>query len=283
MPNQNPRQPFPAWRLPKGMIKASDEELDKSIESCEGWEWFGGALVIFGVIATVTIAAVHPQYDSFLEQWGSAIADGLVAVGVAIEIKFGQMAGLRQDELRRRSDEKVAEANARAAEANERSARAELETARQGRLNAISVNAGLVTSELLAFAGKFTNREDLSDSARVFLLVSKFEPFAGTQFDAFTTSDGIKVETFLNSLRNALIKAGWIEVIAHKQAGGDHASIHGVRIDVDGSKDSTLLDAANALASALNAEGVATVVNQRPEIETANANVIHILIGPTAE
>jgi hypothetical protein len=99
------------------MIKASDEELEKSIESCERWEWFGGGLVFFGVAAAVAIAAIHPKYDSFLEQWGSAIADGLVAVGVAIEIKFGQMAGLRQSELRRRSDDKVAEANERATKA----------------------------------------------------------------------------------------------------------------------------------------------------------------------
>jgi hypothetical protein len=109
---------FPAWRLPKGMIKASDEEIGKSIESCERWEWSGGGLVLFGVIATVVIAAVHPRYDSFLEQWGSALADGLVAAGVAIEIKFGQMAGLRQNELRRRSDEKAAAANERAENAS---------------------------------------------------------------------------------------------------------------------------------------------------------------------
>jgi hypothetical protein len=117
MPNQNPRNPFPAWRLPKGMIKASQEELEKSIESCERWEWFGGVLVFIGVAAAVAIAGIHPKYDSFLEQWGSAIADGLVAAGVAIEIKFGQMAGLRQHELKRRSDIIVGNANIRAAEA----------------------------------------------------------------------------------------------------------------------------------------------------------------------
>ena len=74
-------------------------------------------MVVGGVIATVIIAAAHPLYDSFWEQWGSAIADSFVAIGVVTEIKFGQMAGLRQNELRRRSDERVAEANARAAQA----------------------------------------------------------------------------------------------------------------------------------------------------------------------
>jgi hypothetical protein len=116
-PAQKPSKPFPAWRLPKGIIKASDSELEKSIESCERWEWFGGGLVVVGVIAEVVIAVMHPPYDSFWEQWGSSVANSLVAIGVALEIKLGQMAGLRQNELKRRSDAKVAEANIRAAEA----------------------------------------------------------------------------------------------------------------------------------------------------------------------
>jgi hypothetical protein len=136
MPNQNPRNPFPAWRLPKGMINASDDELEKSIGSCERWEWFGGGLVFAGVAATVAIAIVHPEYDSFLEQWGSAIADSLVAAGVAIEIKFGQMAGLRQNELKRRSDEKVAEANNIAAQATKDAADARERTALLEKLTA---------------------------------------------------------------------------------------------------------------------------------------------------
>ena len=57
------------------------------------------------------------------ERWGSVIADSLVAIGVALEIKFGQMAGLRQRKLRRRSDEIAAKANARAAEAQAELAR----------------------------------------------------------------------------------------------------------------------------------------------------------------
>jgi hypothetical protein len=118
MPNEKPRKPFPAWRLPKGMIKASNEELEQSVESCERWEWFGGGLVFVGVAAAVAIAAIHPPYDSFLEQWGSAIADGLVAIGVATEIKFGQMAGLRQNELKQRSEILAVEANERATKAD---------------------------------------------------------------------------------------------------------------------------------------------------------------------
>jgi hypothetical protein len=130
MPIQKPRKPFPAWRLPKGMIKAADAELGNSIESCERWEWFGGGLVVVGVVAAVVIAAIHPKYDSFMEQWGSAIADGLVAIGVAVEIKFGQMAGLRQSELKRRSDIEIARAKVRAHKAEQRAMEAELEAAK---------------------------------------------------------------------------------------------------------------------------------------------------------
>jgi hypothetical protein len=75
-------------------------------------------LVVVGVIAEVAIAALHPPYDSFWEQWGSSLANSVVAIGVALEIKFGQMAGLRQNELKRRSDENVAAAEIRASEAN---------------------------------------------------------------------------------------------------------------------------------------------------------------------
>jgi hypothetical protein len=116
IPIQKPTNPFPAWRLPNGIINAGKEELERSIGSCERWGWFGGGLVVMGVAGEVAIAAYHPSYDSFLEQWGSAIANGFVAIGVAAEILFGRMAGLRQSELIRRSDEKAAEANARTAE-----------------------------------------------------------------------------------------------------------------------------------------------------------------------
>lgn len=118
------------------MIKASDGDLEKSIESCEHWEWYGGGLVFAGVAAAVAIATIHPLYDSFLEQWGSAIADSLVAVGVASEIRFGQMAGLRHGELKRRSDEKIAEANKVAAKAIKDAAEARERTAEVEKLTA---------------------------------------------------------------------------------------------------------------------------------------------------
>lgn len=85
--------------------------------------------------------------------------------------------------------------------------------------------------------------------------------------------------------RRALISAGWIEV-DRSDIGAtprEQSSVGGpglVEIHVDASKDPELLNAAEALASALNAEGIAATVNPKTETDTANTNVIDILIGP---
>jgi hypothetical protein len=53
-----------------------------------------------------------------------------------------------------------------------------------------------------------------------------------------------------------------------------------VTIWVDASKISELGEAAEALAAALNGEGIAAIVNPKMEIDATKTDVIHILIGP---
>jgi hypothetical protein len=96
----------------------------------------GGVLVFVGVALEITIAALHPLYDSWLEQWGSAFCNGLVAAGVAIEIQFNGMGHRRDKELDRRTKKQLADAiaetgraNKLAGEANERAAEIERFTA----------------------------------------------------------------------------------------------------------------------------------------------------------
>jgi hypothetical protein len=125
MPDQNPRQPFPAWRLINGIKNASDDALDRSSDACEYWSWYSGGLVVVGLIAEVIISLSHPSYDSVLERWGSTLSNALVFIGVAGEIQFSRMGFRRDHEIKRRSDGKVAAANDRAAKAD--LARAELE------------------------------------------------------------------------------------------------------------------------------------------------------------
>jgi len=142
MPNQKPRSnAFPAWRLVNGVMNATEKELEESGESCERWGGYGAGIVVLGVIAEVAIAAFHPPYDSFLEQWGSTVANSLVAFGIAVEVQFGRMGHRRQSELQRRSNDKVSAATKNAGEANERAAKADLARAKlESRLQPRSLN-----------------------------------------------------------------------------------------------------------------------------------------------
>jgi hypothetical protein len=128
MPSQNPRKPFPAWRLINGVKNASDGELEVSGDSCEFWSWRCGGVVVGGLIAEIALAWCHPPYDSFWERWGSVLANALVTIGVAGEVLFSRMAFRRDKELKLRSDKKFAEANARADEARRAARKAQQET-----------------------------------------------------------------------------------------------------------------------------------------------------------
>jgi hypothetical protein len=250
--------PFPAWRLPNGLTKASDREIEKSIESCERWEWFGGGLVVVGVVAELAIAAWHPPYDSFLEQWGSSLANGLVALGVAFEIKLGQMAGLRQSELRRRSDEKVAVATDRAATAQ---------------------------AELIQFR---TPRRELMNPEALASITAKLAAFPGTPFTVGHLRVDREQWDFLWVLEPAIVAANWQHIdwvggsVFRKNAWpGNHTygemGVINVAIELfpDGER---LRPAAEALSEALNAVGVKASV-EPPNNSSINIGVVHLLVG----
>jgi hypothetical protein len=261
MPNQNPLKPFPAWRLPNGTINASDIELEKSIESCERWAWFGGGLVIVGVAAEVAIAAIHPPYDSFLEQWGSSLANSLVAIGVAFEIIFSRMAGLRQNELKRRSDERVAAANARAEEANQKAQEAALELAKLTTPRAISAeHASAITDAISPFAGT------------PFILLIQPEP---------------EPLSLMNQICDALVAAGWNwlgsgHLIAFNRPGKPSVGMmtgSGILLQLASSKKDAWEAPILALANALVATGLEGV--QATEVDDGSVpdTAIHIRIG----
>jgi multidrug efflux pump subunit AcrA (membrane-fusion protein) len=264
-------------------------------------------LVVAAVIAEVFIAIAHPPYDAFLQRWGSALADALIAIGIVGEVLFSMIEARCQTELRIRSNAKLedaiaqaGEANERAAEANQKAQEAILETARlrakeqlvddallanaqAARAIALVAQQNGATAERLALAQGLITPGQMSEAARSLSIVSKINPFAGKQFDAVTTSNHIELGVFLRSLRAALTTAGWIEVdlgeIDERQR--EQSNVGGpvlVTIHADSTRDPQLLDAATTLASALNSEGIAAIVN--PKTETDATNVIHILVGP---
>lgn len=107
--------PFPEWYLRRGTIKvATDDILETASSSCERWGIGCAGLVVAGVIAEFVIAGIHPLYDSFLEQWGTATAGALVALGIVGEVIFGRVDARYQTELRKRSNDKLSNAIERA-------------------------------------------------------------------------------------------------------------------------------------------------------------------------
>jgi len=243
------------------MINASDEELEKSIESCERWEWIGGGLVVVGVMAEVAIAVIHPPYDSFLEQWGSSLANSLVAIGVALEIKLGQMAGLRQSELKRRSDERVGVANVRAEEANQKAQEAALELAR------------LITPRTISAEQKAQ-------------IVEAIRPFANTPFD-FSLMPDPEPLALMNELEEVLTGSGWnwlpvMQIIVFGRPGMPNVGMHtgtGIHILVASAKKAGWEPAIMALANALASVGLQGVVAQEADDGSADEQAIHIRIG----
>jgi hypothetical protein len=92
--------------------------LSAASACAEEWAHCCGAFVVLGVIAEIVLAIYHPEYDSFWEQWGSALSGILIAVGVAGEILLAARQSACQSELARRSSDRVARLTEELAEAN---------------------------------------------------------------------------------------------------------------------------------------------------------------------
>jgi hypothetical protein len=196
-----------------------------------------------------------------LDQWGSSIANGFVAIGVAFEIKFGQMAGLRQNELRRRSDEKAVDANARAEEANRKAQEAALELA------------------------KLTTPRVISKEHMVYI-IEAIRPFAGTPFVFFIQADPEPVR-LMNQLSVALVAAGWnwrnsSQTIAFTQPGKPSVGMMtgtGIRLQFASSKTEEWQAPILALANALLAAGLEDIESHQIGDDSVPPTAIHIRIG----
>jgi hypothetical protein len=233
--------------------------------------------------------ADHAWWGSFWTAIEHTAFVGLI-VALAIEFLALKLAEPHKKAVEDAKDVKIADLNKETAQLRTQNALTVdslLAAVRAGRHNALATEANRSTTEAMAVAQGFMMREATTEATRSLYIGSKVTPFASKKFDAVVTSTAIDIGALLGALRNALKNAGWIEIersdptagvgLLLMDKGGGPAL---VRIDVDASKDSELLDAANALASALNAEGIAATVNPTTEAETNDANVIHILIGP---
>ena len=99
------------------------EARDKSVAV------WGGALVVFGLVAEVVLTFAFAKGQSIIEEWGPVVADALIALGVACEVGFAARARSKTEALKLLSDAKVSEARTSAAQAIERAGRLEKEAA----------------------------------------------------------------------------------------------------------------------------------------------------------
>jgi hypothetical protein len=269
-------------------MSKTDNQLRAEVSTNETRAEWGAWAVVLGLLLEVIFSALFPVGKTWVEHWGAIVADSFVALGVYIEIHFGRKASAASADLRQLLDLKVAELNQETARLRAKEPLVEealLANAYAGRASALAAAAIRTVTEQIAFEQGLVTRAGLSEAAKSLLIIPRISPFAGKQFVAVGKSRDGELETLLHFLRQALISAGWIEV-DRSDIGAIHrelSSVGGpglVEIHMDASRNPELLNAAEALASALNAEGIAATVNPKTETDTGNTNVINILIGP---
>lgn len=218
------------------------------------------------------------SWAEFISFWANWVLLGALTMGLVATFCIVESANVKEAHWQR---ERLA-ANERIAELNnetERLREAQLANAEASKTTALTNLANRSVMDAVIVAQGLAERETMSEATRSLYISPKVESFAGKHFDAVATSRNLELVALLGSLKAVLNKSGWIEVeqsdigsIELSSAGG--AAL--VKIEVDASKDPTLLEAAKALASALNAEGIAAEINPN----ATNTNVIHILVGP---
>jgi hypothetical protein len=173
-----------------------------------------------------------------------------------------QTAALTADAEKSRAD--IAEANVRAAQAEQRAAEANLELARMKAPRTLSAE-----------------QQDR--------IVSKLRSFAGIKFDVGLVQGDVEAAELLVTIEAVLQKAGWNEIdwdggdIVLKRGARPTAGIvtaANVAIAADPEKrDAVLGKAAEALAAALNADGILSVGASAAGFIAKNKEALHILIG----
>jgi hypothetical protein len=185
----------------------------------------------------------------------------LVALGVAIEIIFSRLAGLRQNELKRRSDERVAAANARAEEANQKAQDAALQLARLSTPREIS-------------------------GEHVANLVDAVSPFPGTPFMFFIQPEPEPLR-LMNQISDALLAAEWnwlgtSQAVAFLRPGKPPVGMMtgtGIRLQMDSSRTAEWQAPILALGNALIAAGLEDVGCHEIGDGSVPPTAIHIRIG----
>ncbi len=239
-----------------------------------------------GMRVGLSLETASAAYD--LASWVLVCALIVGAIATIVIVFTGTIKEHHWDIERLASRERIAQLDnetARLHAQNALTSESLLANVHAARSSAITIQTTIMVAERIAVAQGLVDPRSISEAARSVNIISKVAPFAGKKFDAVVTSIDAELGTLRATLATALKNADWIEIkrddptagvgiFSMDRAGGPAL----VKIDVDASEDPELLDAAVTLASALNAEGIEATVSAKTD--PANADVIHILIGP---
>lgn len=166
----------------------NEAELKNLISTNENKSDFFGYLVFTGLVLDVLLVLIFPENKHWLEITAQIVADSLIAAGVFGEIYFATRGRKAADELRLKSEERVAEANKRAAEA-------ELATEQlKARFSWRSISketAQTLASHLSAYDGAVTIEYVLGDPEALYFAKSLSRVFSSAKWNV-----GMMGETF---------------------------------------------------------------------------------------
>lgn len=177
----------------------------------------------------------------------------------------------------------LADQHEKTALAEQRAAEAELQAEK---LKATVANADGRVAETYRELSELTTPRALTPDVRA-MIADKMKPFAGIQFDVALNPD-TETQTFLLQLEDVLAAAGWKEIdwagakptlTRNKHSLAGVVALSGVVIQMRVDQVAKLSSAANALAAALQLEGISASAELGQGIKDENAAALHILVG----
>jgi len=225
---------WPPWRFGGNIKSKNDADIETLSDGCVTAEWCFAGLVIAGIVGEFVIAAIHPPYDSLLGWWGPAYADLVVAVGIVCEVIAGVAAHTCQNELTRRSNDRLAQVEfdngflqESAALANERAAKLEKEAAEAHERTA---NVELLTAWRRI---SLEQRRKMVDSLEsVTPLLRLFFEYQNGDQEAFS---------YAAEIANVFVAAGIVESIAHRPNLWMQGGLFGTSISVSPDLDASAI------------------------------------------
>ena len=230
------------------------------------------ALVVFDVLA---------HLDKKRERILERIALGCFAVAVLAEVgayPYSRRIDSLSTDASKVTEGKIAalnkeagDARRAAGEANERASKNEKEAARLNKLAEDERTARVNLQKQLAW------REPTD--AQLDRIRSRLLLFSGQQFDVTTYPSEPECLNLANRLYAVAIHGGWVLDPQRKYA-ELHSILSGIQINVSATAAKRVRDAASALASSLNGEGVSATLSVVPAVDNPpRAEVVLVFVG----